>query len=145
MAASTGARLQRKGRAHRYLGGATPLHSVGAMARNLPPSPFAAGWAHTLHRARITVGEWLLRELHGKLRDELLNGEIFYTLKEAQGWNGRWRQHYNTVRPRSSLGYIPPVPAAILPHPGDLLYAPPRSANLGNHNRRSSNLSGGPP
>ena len=52
---------------------------------------------------------------NGKLRDELLNGEIFYTLKEAKVLIERWRQHYNTIRPHSSLGYRPPAPAAILP------------------------------
>ena len=52
---------------------------------------------------------------NGKLRDELLNGEIFYTLREAQVLIERWRHHYNTVRPHSSLGYRPPAPAAILP------------------------------
>jgi len=41
----------------------------------------------------------------GKLSDELLNGEIFYTLIEAQVLIGRWRWEYNQVRPHSSLGY----------------------------------------
>jgi putative transposase len=52
---------------------------------------------------------------NGKLRDELLNGEIFYTLQEAQVLIERWRQHYNTIRPHSSLNYRPPAPATILP------------------------------
>ena len=47
---------------------------------------------------------------NGKLRDELLNGEIFYTLREAQVLVERWRRHYNEVRPHSSLGYRPPAP-----------------------------------
>ncbi len=51
---------------------------------------------------------------NGKLRDELLNGEIFYTLKEAQILIERWRIHYNTIRPHSSLGYRPPAPQTIL-------------------------------
>lgn len=50
---------------------------------------------------------------NGKLRDELLNGEIFYTLKEAQVMIERWREHYNTIRPHSSLGYRPPAPEAL--------------------------------
>jgi putative transposase len=50
---------------------------------------------------------------NAKLRDELLDGEIFYTLKEAQIVIEEWRQHYNTVRPHSSLGYKPPAPEAI--------------------------------
>jgi transposase InsO family protein len=47
---------------------------------------------------------------NGKLRDELLNGEIFYTLKEAKVLIERWRRYYNTLRPHSSLGYKPPAP-----------------------------------
>ncbi|MEO6965395.1 MAG: IS3 family transposase [Acidobacteriaceae bacterium] len=47
---------------------------------------------------------------NSKLRDEFLNGEIFYSLKEAQVLAEKWRVHYNTVRPHSSLGYRPPAP-----------------------------------
>jgi len=50
---------------------------------------------------------------NGKLRDELLNGEIFYTLKEAQILIEQWRWEYNTIRPHSSLGYRPPAPETI--------------------------------
>ena len=50
---------------------------------------------------------------NSKLRDELLNGEIFYTLEEARVIIERWRRHYNTVRPHSSLGYKPPAPEAL--------------------------------
>ena len=50
---------------------------------------------------------------NGKLRDELLNGEIFYTLREAQVLIERWRVHYNTIRPHSALGYRPPAPEII--------------------------------
>ena len=46
----------------------------------------------------------------GSLRDELLNGEIFYSLAEAKVLIEAWRRHYNTVRPHSSLGYQPPAP-----------------------------------
>jgi putative transposase len=52
---------------------------------------------------------------NSKLRDELLNGEIFYTLEEAKVIIESWRQHYNTVRPHSSLGYRPPAPEAFMP------------------------------
>ena len=51
--------------------------------------------------------------LNGKLRDELLNGEISYTLKEAQILIEQWRKHYNTIRPHSSLNYRPPAPQAV--------------------------------
>jgi putative transposase len=55
-----------------------------------------------------------VESFNGKLRDELLNGEIFYTLLEAKVLIERWREHYNRVRPHSSLGYRPPAPEAIL-------------------------------
>ena len=54
---------------------------------------------------------------HGKLRDELLDREIFYTWTEAKILIERWRRQYNTVRPHSALGYRPPAPAAISPAP----------------------------
>lgn len=49
------------------------------------------------------------------LRDELLNGEIFYNLAEAKVLIEAWRRHYNTVRPHSRLGYRPPAPEAATP------------------------------
>ena len=52
---------------------------------------------------------------NGKLRDELLDREIFYTLTEAKILIERWRREYNTVRPHSALGYRPPAPDAIMP------------------------------
>ena len=52
---------------------------------------------------------------NGKLRDECLNGEIFYSLKEAQVVIEPWRVQYNTVRPHSSLGYRPPAPVTMMP------------------------------
>ena len=52
---------------------------------------------------------------NGKLRDECLDGEIFYSLKEAQIVIEQWRVEYNTRRPHSALGYRPPVPAAYSP------------------------------
>ena len=54
---------------------------------------------------------------NGKLRGELLNGEIFYTLREVQVLIEEWRQTYNQVRPHSSLGYRSPAPTAT-PVPG---------------------------
>jgi putative transposase len=55
-----------------------------------------------------------IESFNGKFRNELLNGEIFYTLKEAQVLIGEWRREYNTFRPHSSLKYRPPAPAAWL-------------------------------
>ena len=56
-----------------------------------------------------------IESFNGKLRDELLNGEIFYNLWEAKVLIERWRQHYNQVRPHSSLGYRPPAPETVQP------------------------------
>ncbi len=79
-----------------------------------------------------------MESFNGKLRDELLDREIFYTLLEAKVLIERWRQHYNRVRPHSSLGYRPPAPVAITvstlagalpPHPR--LQSPP-----GKHRKR---------
>ena len=58
-----------------------------------------------------------VESFNGKLRDELLNPEIFDTLLEARVLIERWRRDYNRVRPHSSLGYRPPAPEAILPGP----------------------------
>ena len=55
-----------------------------------------------------------IESFNGKMRDELLNGEIFYTLKEARILIEMWRKEYNTIRPHSSLGYRPPVPETIM-------------------------------
>lgn len=60
---------------------------------------------------------------NGRLRDELLNGEIFYTLKEAQVILEQWRHHYNHIRPHTSLGYKPPAPMASIKE-GAFAYAP---------------------
>lgn len=56
-----------------------------------------------------------IESFNGKLRDELLNREIFYTLTEAQVLVERWRRDYNWHRPHSSLGYRPPAPEAFEP------------------------------
>jgi transposase InsO family protein len=51
-----------------------------------------------------------VESFHGKLRDELLNGELFDTLWEVQVLLEQWRREYNAIRPHSSLGYRPPAP-----------------------------------
>jgi putative transposase len=53
-----------------------------------------------------------IESFNGKLRDELLNREIFSTLTEARVLIEQWRREYNHVRPHSSLGYRPPAPEA---------------------------------
>jgi len=56
-----------------------------------------------------------IESLNGKLRDELLNREIFTTLTEAKILIEEWRKEYNQVRPHSALNYRPPAPEAIIP------------------------------
>ncbi len=74
---------------------------VGSGADSITPgSPWENGYCESFN---------------GKLRDELLNGEIFYTLREAQVLIEQWRVHYNTIRPHSALGYRPPAPEIIVP------------------------------
>ena len=65
-----------------------------------PGSPWESGYCESFN---------------GKLRDECLNLEIFYSLKEARIVIEQWRRHYNTVRPHSALGYRPPAPLTIEP------------------------------
>ncbi len=77
------------------------LRDVGAQTLYIEPgSPWENGYCESFN---------------GKLRDECLNGEIFYSLAEAQVIIERWRVAYNTVRPHSSLGYRAPAPEAISP------------------------------
>lgn len=84
------------------------LARVGAKTLYITPgSPWENGYCESFN---------------GRLRDELLNGEIFYTLREAQVLIERWRIHYNTVRPHGSLGYRPPAP--------ETAYAKPLIAEL---------------
>lgn len=74
------------------------LQAVGANTLYIEPgSPWENGYNESFN---------------GKLLDELLNGEIFYSLKEAQVIIEQWRNHYNTRRPHSALGYRPPAPQA---------------------------------
>ena len=63
---------------------------------------------------------------NGKLRDECLRQEIFYSLKEAQIVIGLWQSTYNRVRPHSSLGYRPPAPVSF----PDLAFRLPRAATM---------------
>ena len=76
---------------------------------------------------------------NGKLRDQLLNGEIFYTLREAQVVLEQWRWHYNHQRPHSSLGYRPLAPEAA-PHGG----AASAVLQIGDKLATNSTLAGSP-
>jgi len=61
-----------------------------------------------------------IESFNGKMRDELLDREIFYSLKEAQILVEMWRKHYNTFRPHSSLDYRPPAQAAVVIQPSQI-------------------------
>lgn len=88
-------------------------------------SEFVAGelreWLHRLSVKTLYIepgSPWengYIESFNGKLRDELLNVEIFDTLKEAQVLTEWWRKSYNTIRPHSSLGYRPPAPESQQP------------------------------
>ena len=69
--------------------------------------------------AYITPGSpWengYVESFNARLRDELLDGEIFYTLQEAKIVIESWRRHYNAIRPHQSLGYKPPAPEVFVP------------------------------
>jgi putative transposase len=76
------------------------IAAVGAKAAYIEPgSPWENGFVESFN---------------ARLRDELLDGEIFYGLREAQVVIESWRRHYNTVRPHSSRGYRPPAPEVVL-------------------------------
>ena len=77
------------------------IAAVGAKTAYIEPgSPWENGYCESFN---------------GRFRDELLNGEIFYSLREAQIIIKEWRKHYNTKRPHSALGYRPPAPETIIP------------------------------
>ena len=75
------------------------ISAVGAQTAYIAPgSPWENGYCESFN---------------AKLRDELLDGEIFYSLKEAQTVIEAWRRHYNTIRPHSALAYRPPAPEVV--------------------------------
>lgn len=77
------------------------IGAVGAKTAFITPgSPWENGYCESFN---------------ARFRDELLNGEVFYTLREAQILIERWRHHYNTVRPHSALRYRPPAPESMMP------------------------------
>jgi putative transposase len=94
------------------------IAAVGAQTAYIEPgSPWENGYCESFN---------------ARLRDELLDGEIFYSLKEAQTVIEAWRRHYNTARPHSSLGYRPPAPEIVPwpPAPASLPGAPAATPTL---------------
>ena len=101
------------------------LHGQPKFIRSDNGPEFIAGrlrdWLSSLEVKTLFIGPgspWengYIESFNGRLRDELLNGEIFYTLNEAKVILESWRKEYNHVRPHSSLGYRVPVPLATLP------------------------------
>jgi len=84
--------------------------------------------------AYITPGSpWengFIESFNARLRDELLDGEIFYSIAEAKIVIESWRRHYNTVRPHGSLGYKPPAPEVFVPAMAVRVAAQPKPASL---------------
>ena len=77
------------------------ITAVGAKTAYIAPgSPWENGYVESFN---------------ARLRDELLNGEVFYSLREAEVVIESWRRHYNGVRPHASLGFRPPAPEVVLP------------------------------
>jgi transposase InsO family protein len=74
-----------------------------------------AGRQDRLHHTRQPWENGYVESFNARLRDELLDGEIFYTLGEAQIVIESWRRHFNTIRPHESVGYKPPAPEVFVP------------------------------
>ena len=79
----------------------TWISAVGARTASIAPgSPWENGFVESFN---------------ARFRDELLNGEIFYSLREAEIIIESWRRHYNAIRPHASIGYRPPAPEVVVP------------------------------
>jgi putative transposase len=90
------------------------ISAVGAKTAYIAPgSPWENGY---------------IESFNARLRDELLNGEIFYSLREAKIVIESWRRHYNAVRPHASLGYRAPAPEVIILRAAAWPAAQPRPA-----------------
>ena len=70
-----------------------------------------------------------IESFNARLRDELLEGEIFYSLREAEVVIESWRRHYNQARPHASLGYRAPAPEVVMPALAARMTAPSRSTS----------------
>ena len=68
-----------------------------------------------LHRSGLTVGERVCGVVQRPFARRALDGEIFYTMREAQIIIESWRRHFNMVRPHGSIGYRPPAPEVFVP------------------------------
>ena len=91
------------------------ITAVGARTAYIAPgSPWENGYVESFN---------------ARLRDELLDGEIFYSLREAQVVIESWRRHYNAVRPHASLGYRAPAPEVFVPALATRAAVPPRPAS----------------
>jgi Integrase core domain len=97
--------------------------SAGCLGSIDPPSGRFRGDQTMRNGWLPTSSSWLdgtwengfIESFNARLRDELLDGEIFYSLAEARIAIESWRRHYNTVRPHGSLGYKPPAPEVFIP------------------------------
>jgi putative transposase len=87
---------------------------------SLRGAPFRAAAAALIpagpdRQRRCRWEDGFIESFNARLRDELLDGEIFYSLREAQVVIESWRRHYNAVRPHASLGYRAPAPDVFVP------------------------------
>ena len=90
------------------------IGAVGAKTASIAPgSPWENGYVESFN---------------ARLRDELLDGDVFYSLREAQVIIEGWRKHTNTVRPHGSIGYRPPAPEVRMSGIDAGLAAQPRPA-----------------
>jgi putative transposase len=107
----------------------TPLVKRAAPRDSLSPTSRSRGVKTLFIELGSPWENGCCESFNSKLRDELLNGQIFTILREAQVLIESWRRRCNAVRPHSSLGYRPPAPQTILPPALGLLYAALRSAH----------------
>ena len=121
LAESSGARLLLESSAHR-----SPSGTFSLLPQVLRPGVHRHDSARMDRRCRLLyclhrAGEnGTCEGFNSKLRDELIDGEMFFSLAEAQVLIEACRHHYNTVRPRTSLGYRPLAPEAIVPRSGTI-------------------------
>ena len=110
------------------------ITAVGAKTAYIAPgSPLGdlliAVPAGTDRQRRWRWENGFIESFNARLRDELLDGEIFYSLREAQVVIESWRRHYNQLRPHASLGYRAPAPEVFVPVLATRIPAPPRPAS----------------
>ena len=115
-------RLQSAGSRLRLTLLGTLVIEIGTDSRGTCPDYARSGrqtalrqWQYRRYRDASPWGNGYCEIFNARFRDEVLNVEIFCSLKEAQTVIEEWRKHYNTVRPHSAPGYRPPAPESVVP------------------------------